>query len=200
MLGRAFRSYATIVRDPHFLWPSLTLAGTVGAFYTQAAVLPFIIVDGLGYTGMQFGVMMLIISGSYFVAVALMGWLIPRFGAFRMVPVGLAMLLSSGALAGTLLFMPATLVGIVVPVTLFTAGNAFILPAMYTASLAPFPDSAGAASSMTGFLQMGIGFCGASLAGALADPSVALALIVPAMALLATFSWWRWRAIAHPAI
>lgn len=192
-LGEAFRSYATILRRAHFVWPSLTLAGTVGAFYTQAVVLPFIVVGDLGYSGAQFGLIMLLISGSYFIGVLFMSWLIPRIGAFRLVPVGLAMLLLSGAIALILPFTPLTLAGVVAPATLFTCGNAFILPAMYTASLAPFPERAGAASSMTGFLQMGTGFCGAVAAGMFADPVLALAVIVPAMALLATVSWLRWR-------
>lgn len=193
MLGQAFSSYRTILRRPHFIWPSLMLGGTVGAFYTQAAVLPFIVINDLGFSGTQFGLIMLFISSSYFVGVALMSWLIPRIGAFRLVPLGLVMLLLSAVITLVLPFVPGTLVGIVIPVTLFTAGNAFILPAMYTASLAPFPDKAGAASSMTGFLQMSIGFCGASLAGFFADAVVALAIIVPAMAMLATVSWLCWR-------
>lgn len=192
-LSDAFRSYATILRRAHFVWPSLTLAGTVGAFYTQSVVLPFIVVGDLGYSGAQFGLIMLLISGSYFIGVLLMSWLIPRLGAFLLVPVGLTMLLLSGAIALILPFTSPSLAGVVAPATLFTCGNAFILPAMYTASLAPFPERAGAASSMTGFLQMGTGFCGAVVAGMFADSVLALAVIVPAMALLATVSWLRWR-------
>jgi DHA1 family bicyclomycin/chloramphenicol resistance-like MFS transporter len=196
-LRDAFRSYASLLGNPHFIWPSLTLAGAVGAFYTQAAVLPFIVVGDLGYSATQFGLTMLFISSCYFAGVMLMGWLIPRIGAFRVVPVGLAMLVASGVVILVLPFMPRNLIGIVIPIALFTAGNAFILPAMYTASMAPFPDKAGAAASLTGFLQMGIGFLGASVAGVLADAIDALAIIVPAMAALATISWYRWRRLPN---
>jgi DHA1 family bicyclomycin/chloramphenicol resistance-like MFS transporter len=80
------------------------------------------------------------------------------------------------------------------PVAFYTFGIAFVLPAMQTAALAPFPRIAGAASAMTGFMQMGAGLVGGIVAGAFfSDPVEALATIIPAMAAIAVFAYAVWR-------
>lgn len=45
-----FTTYLTLLRDPYFLWSALTIAGTVGTFYAQTAVMSFIVISRLGNT------------------------------------------------------------------------------------------------------------------------------------------------------
>ena len=125
--------------------------------------------------------------------------LLGRFGAFQLVPVGLAFIgVGSVALAiGLRLFEPSFL-GVMGPVAAYAFGIAFVMPAMSTASLAPFPHIAGAAASMGGFLQMGGGLVGGALAAAFGDPVAAMATIIPAMGLIATLSWAWWRTLPEP--
>src|SRR5690606_947296 len=49
------RSYGTLLRSPYFVTTSLVVAGSVGALYTQATILPFILMDKVGLTPSQFG-------------------------------------------------------------------------------------------------------------------------------------------------
>ncbi|MDI6028547.1 multidrug effflux MFS transporter [Corticibacterium sp. UT-5YL-CI-8] len=191
--------YRKILRTPFFFWSSLTIAGAVGTFYTQSTVLSFIVMGQLGFTAGQFGFLMLIVSGSYFLGAMAVRFLIPRTGAFRLVPYGLSVLvLASLAAAFQLLSREPQLLAVMVPVGLMILAGAFILPAMYTASLAAFPENAGAASSMSGFMVMTVGLIGSIAVGLVPNPSHGLGLIEPVMALISLASWLIWRQCAQP--
>src|SRR5690606_31889177 len=80
----------------------------------------------------------------------------------------------------------------------FVFGASFIMPAMSTASLSAFPHMAGAASALTGFLQIGGGLAGGVLAVLIGDPVIALATVIPVMGLLSIISWLIWARIPPP--
>jgi DHA1 family bicyclomycin/chloramphenicol resistance-like MFS transporter len=84
------------------------------------------------------------------------------------------------------------------PIALYSFGVAFIMPAMLTNSLMPFPTIAGAASALTAFLQMAIGLLGSALAALFTDPSLALAVILPVMGIVAAVCWHFWRKLPVP--
>jgi DHA1 family bicyclomycin/chloramphenicol resistance-like MFS transporter len=84
------------------------------------------------------------------------------------------------------------------PIVLFTFGNAFVLPAMTTAALAPFPYSAGAAASLANFLQMGMGLLGSAATGLFANSLTALATLLPLMGFIAIAAWLVWRTLPEP--
>ena len=69
------------------------------------------------------------------------------------------------------------------------------MPAMSTAALAPFPQIAGAAASMSGFFQMGGGLIGGGVAALMGEPVLAMATVIPCMGLVAIVSWVLWRLI-----
>jgi DHA1 family bicyclomycin/chloramphenicol resistance-like MFS transporter len=89
---------------------------------------------------------------------------------------------------------------IMAPVALYAYGAAFVMPAMSTASLAPFPTIAGAASAVAGFMQMSGGLVGGLFAGLFADPVTALATVLPTMGLITLCSWLWWRSLPEPAM
>jgi DHA1 family bicyclomycin/chloramphenicol resistance-like MFS transporter len=186
-------TYLRILRSPDFLWPSLTIAGAVSAFYAQSTVLSFIVMGRLGYSSGAFGLIMLIAASGFFAGSNVMRFLNPRYGAFRIIPVGLILL--GGATLALLVHAagPSSLVGVVAPVTILMFGNALILPGMYTASLAPFGDSAGAASALSGFMSMGLGLLASLAISLVPDPALGLGIVAPAMAAVAVASYLNWR-------
>lgn len=192
-----FGSYATLAVSPHFLTSSLVIAGSAGAIYAQATVLPFILIDRVGLTPTQFGMGMLMQTGGYLVGSLILRQLMPRFGAFRLVPLGLACIVLGAVLMAFCLRVAEPDYFLVMgPVGLYTFGIAFVLPAMQTAALAPFPRIAGAASAMTGFMQMGAGLVGGIVAAAFFDdPVEALATIIPAMAAIAVVAYAIWKVL-----
>ncbi|KAB2955424.1 MAG: multidrug effflux MFS transporter [Rhizobiaceae bacterium] len=194
-------SYGSLLGSRYFVLSALIMTGSIGALYTQATVLPFILMERVGLTPTQFGVGMLMQSGMFFAGALVVRLLLGRFGALRLVPPGLLFIaIGSLALAVGLRVAAPTFLSVMGPVAFFAFGIAFVMPAMLTASLAPYPHIAGAASSLGGFFQMGGGLVGGSIAAMIGDPVLAMATIIPAMGLVAILCWIVWRTLPQPEI
>lgn len=199
--GAVVRSYSQLLRSGYFMSSGLALGGAIGAFYTLAVVLPFILMGRLGLSPTQFGLGMLLQSGAFFSGSLVVRRAMGIYGAYRIMPAGLAFIAAGSiALAVLLRVMEPSFINVMGPVALYAFGAAFIMPAMSTASLAPFPHIAGAAAALGGFLQMGGGLVGGLLAGLFADPVTAIATVVPGLGLLAVLCWAWWRSLPEPAM
>jgi DHA1 family bicyclomycin/chloramphenicol resistance-like MFS transporter len=186
---RLVGNYATLIRDVRFLRPSIVMACSVGSLFTLATVLPFVMIDEAGLTPVEFGFSMLAHSGSFMLGSLVMRQLLLSIDAHRLVPIGLA-LIALGALAlpvSLALFAPSFF-SVMGPTALLAFGIPFVMPSMMTESLAPFPHMAGAASALSGFLQMAAGLLGSAAAAAIGDAVLALVTIIPALALSAALT------------
>ncbi len=192
-------SYRLLLGSRHFLACSGVVAGAIGALYAQATFLPFILMDRVGLSPAEFGLSMLFQSGSFFVGSLIVRSLMRRTSAYALVPpkLGLIALGSLGAL--TLLLWPPSLLHVMLPVAVYAAGIAFVMPAMTTAALAPFPYIAGAAAALTGFLQMGAELVVGSIGAAMGDPVLAMGTLIPAMGAAACIAYLVYRSQSHPA-
>lgn len=194
------QSYASLLGSPYFVTASMTNACTTGALYTLATMLPFIMMDRAGLTPTQFGVAMLIQSLSFFAGTMVLRVLMHRYTASAVVPVGL---ISVAAGCGFLGLLPhsaePSIWTVMLPVGLIAFGVAFVVSSMTTAALAPFPANAGAASALVGFLQMGSGMAGGSIAAAIGDPVRAIGIVIPLMGAISIGSWLIWRRLPGPA-
>ncbi|MGD9914073.1 MAG: multidrug effflux MFS transporter [Rhizobiaceae bacterium] len=192
------RSYGTLLSHPGFLLTSLVMAGSLGALYAQATILPFILMDRVGLSPTQFGMGMLMQSGSYFIGSLVMRLLLRRASAFTLVPFGLVMIaLGSIAMAINLRIFEPTFLGVMGPVALYTFGIALVLPAMTTAALAPFPQMAGSAASLQGFFQMGGGLLGGAAAALIGEPVIGMATVIPVMGAIAIVAWLGWHSLSR---
>lgn len=191
------RSYLTLLTNRHFMATTMTIAGSIGAIYALATILPFILMQRLGLSPTVFGLWMLSQSGSFFVASLLVRRLMKNQSAYRLVAPGLVVIMIGSALILSLLFGEISVLRVMVPVGVYTFGIAFVMPAMSTAALAPFPQIAGAASSLMGFFQMGAGLFVGSLAALFGNPVIALAVLIPAMGSTACLSYVYYRRNPH---
>ena len=192
-------SYATLLGSRYFLLCSIVMAGSVGAIYASATVLPFVLMDRVGLSPTHFGLGMLLQSGGFVTGSLVVRSVLHRYGALRLVPVGLLFITigSLGLAIGLRLWEP-TYPLVMVPAAIYTFGIAFVMPSMMTASLAPYPHMAGAASSMSGFFQMGGGLLGGMAAALMDDPVHALATVIPVMGLTAIVAFLAWRLVPEP--
>eukprot|EP00903_Cladosiphon_okamuranus_P002522 g2520.t1 len=175
-------NYLTLLKDPRFLAPSLLIGCGLGNLYALATVLPFVLIYDVGLSPSQFGLTMIIQSGSFIAGTILTGRLLKVVDAKRLVPFGMAFwVVASALMCGLTLTMQPTILTVMGPVALFVFGLALVLPASFTDSLAPFPNIAGAASSMVGFLQFGGGIVASLIVAALHDPLLGLAIVLPIM-------------------
>ncbi len=195
------RSYRALLGDRYFLLASFIIGGGTGALFTQATVLPFILMARAGLSPSQFGLAMLMQSMPFFFGALLFRAAMRRFGASGLIPAGMAcMTVGSVAVAVSLFTLPPTFLSVMVPVACFTFGLAFIMPALSTATVAPFPHMAGAASALSGFIQMGSGFLGGVILSTMGDPVVGMGVLIPAMGLGAVAAWLAWRRMPEPAL
>jgi DHA1 family bicyclomycin/chloramphenicol resistance-like MFS transporter len=183
--GRLAVNYLTLIRDPRFLGPSLLIGCGLGTLYALATVLPFVLIYEAGLTPSQFGLSMIIQSGSFIAGTVLTGRLLRVVEARRLVPYGMALWVVASALMCWLtLTQPPSVITVMGPVALFAFGLAFVLPASFTETMAPFPHIAGAASAMVGFMQFGGGIVASLIVAALHDPVLGLATVLPAMPII----------------
>lgn len=195
------RSYRRLLGSGYFMTASLTIAGSLGAIYAQATLLPFIMMERIGLSPMVFGISMLMQSGMFFLGSLAVRALLSRVSAFSLVVPGLCFVgLGSIGLLVPLHILPVSFATVMVPVAFYTFGIAFVLPAMTTAALAPFPHMAGAASSMMGFLQMGTGMAGGLIAALLSDPVFAMGTVIPAMGFGAIAAGLIFRRLPEPVL
>ncbi|WP_246742661.1 multidrug effflux MFS transporter [Microvirga splendida] len=188
--GQVLRNYGMLLKDTGFMRGSLVLGCAVGAFYTMAVILPFVLMEKIGLTPTQFGLVMLMQTGSYALGAAVTGRLLRRVEARHLVPIGLTLVAISALGFGLgLRLLPLSLYTAMGPVLIWAFGAALVIRGATTAALAGFPKVAGADSALAGFLQIGVGLSGTAVAALLfSDPLTALATVMPSMALLAVLA------------
>lgn len=195
--ARLLSAYGEVAGNLQFLAACVVLAGTVGALYAQATMLPFVLINKVGLSPTQFGVGMLMQSGFYLLGSLTLKLVVKRLGGPRAALTGISLCGLGGAImALSVAFVPPFFLSIMGPVAICTFGLAFLTPHVITVSMAPFPHIAGSASAMTGFIQMTAGFIGGIAAAAIGDPLTAFGTIIPIMELsaVAGFIWLQWLA------
>ncbi len=175
-------NYATLLKDPRFLAPSLLIGFGLGNIYALATVLPFILIYNVGLSPSAFGMTMILQSGSFIAGTILTGRLLHVFDARKLVPYGMALwIVACGLMSYLTLTQQPTILTVMGPVALFVFALALVLPSSFTGAMAPFPHIAGSASAMLGFLQFGGGIVGSLIVAALGDPVFGMATVIAAM-------------------
>lgn len=183
---RFLAGYSEILTDLRFVSGSLVVSGAVGILYTLASVLPFVLIDRVGLTPLQYGMGMLMQSGSYFVGSIVVRALLKRAAAIKLMVPGLGLIaIGSAALVASIHVLPLSFLSVMLPVGLC----AFVTPYMMTAAVAPFPHIAGSAAAMMGFAQMASGLVGGMICAAIGAPVLALQIVIPAFSAVAVVSF-----------
>lgn len=188
--GPILAGYGEILTDLRFVSGSLVISGAVGILYTLASVLPFVLIDRVGLTPLQYGIGMLLQSGSYFVGSIVVRSLLKRTAAINLMVPGLVQIaIGSAALVASVHFLPLGFWSVMLPVGVCAFGIAFVTPYMMTAAVAPFPHIAGSAAAMMGFAQMASGLVGGMICAAIGAPVFALQIVIPAFGLIAIVAY-----------
>ncbi|MEP9375742.1 multidrug effflux MFS transporter [Aquabacter sp. CN5-332] len=190
------RNYWALLRDPGFMRVSLLIGFGVGAIYTLASILPFVLIEKVKLTPTQFGLGMVCQTGSFIVGTLVSAQLMRRMDANRLVPIGTGLMLVASAVLVALPFTWETsFVTVMVPVGLWAFGISMVIPGSTTTALSGFPAMAGSAAALLGCLQIGGGFLGSAVASLFHEPADALGAVIPAMGVLGALSY----AILRPA-
>ena len=149
------RTWLTILRNPTFLAFSALSTASYGGLFTFLASSSFVFIQVLGLSKTQYGLLMFSMSFAYLLGTLLCRRLLARFGVRRSVAIAGTLTLSGGTLMGVLALAGLhTSWAIMLPFYLFMLGHGVHQPCGQSGAVGPFPQAAGAASALNGFLMM----------------------------------------------
>lgn len=159
-LARMRRNYATLLADRRYLGYALCVAFGYGGLFAFISGSSFVLIGDLGLAPDTYSYFFLACVVGYFTGAQLAAHLTLRLGIDRMLVLGAAIKLLGGfgMLATTLSgFVSADLLGaglLVAPMALYMVGMGMGMPNGQGGALGPYPQMAGVASALMGFLQM----------------------------------------------
>ena len=160
-----------IMRNRTFWAFALLSTASYAGLFTFLASGSFVFIQVLGVSKTQYGLLMFSMSFSYIIGTFICRRLLLRYGVRRTVAIGGFATLSAGTAMGVMGLMGIQSVwAIMLPFYVFMLGHGVHQPCGQSGAVSPFPQSAGAASALSGFLMMVAafvmgGWLGKSLAG-----------------------------------
>lgn len=152
------RNFAHIARNPAFRMNAAIAALGYGGLFAFISGASFVLQGPYGLNPLQMGLSFCLVVAGYVSGTILSRRIIGIGGPAAVIRYGTLFLAAGGTtmlvlrLAGTGSFLE-----IVLPMLIYTCGIGFILPQTMLGAMQPFPDRAGAASSLQGVTQMSWG-------------------------------------------
>jgi MFS transporter, DHA1 family, multidrug resistance protein len=157
--GTLLRTWLTILRHPTFLAFSALTAASYGGLFTFLATSSFVFIQVLGLSKTGYGLVMFSMCFCYLAGTFICRRLLPRFGVRRSVAIAACLSLTGGTTMGVLAWAGVQNVwAIMLPYYLFMLGHGVHQPCGQSGAVGPFPQAAGAASALNGFLMMLVAF------------------------------------------
>jgi DHA1 family bicyclomycin/chloramphenicol resistance-like MFS transporter len=170
-----------ILRNPVFLtWCALSAGSYLGLF-TFLASSSFVFVTFMGYSKTAYGFLMLSMSLSYIVGTFWCRWMLRRTSVHRTVGIAAVLTITGGVSMTALAYAGQGqdwygAWAVMGPMYIFMLGHGVHQPCGQSGAVAPFPNRAGTASALNGFLMMlGAFFIGGWLGTHMDRPVFALA-------------------------
>jgi DHA1 family bicyclomycin/chloramphenicol resistance-like MFS transporter len=153
------RTWLGILRHPTFWAFSALSAASYGGLFTFLASSSFVFIKVLGVGKTQYGLLMCSMALAYILGTFLCRSLLTRYGVRRTVAIAGGLSLTAGTLMGTLALAGLhSAWAIMLPFYLFMLGHGIHQPCGQSGAVGPFPQAAGAASALNGFLMMASAF------------------------------------------
>jgi DHA1 family bicyclomycin/chloramphenicol resistance-like MFS transporter len=168
-----WRTWMTILRNPTFCAFSALSGASYGGLFTFLASGSFVFIQVLGLSKTEYGLVMFFNSLAYITGTFGCRWLLARLGVRRTVAIAGVLTLCGGSLMGLL-----TMAGlrspwaIMLPQLLFMIGHGIHQPCGQSGAVGPFPQAAGAASALNGFIMMLLAFAVGQWLGSHMDGTV----------------------------
>ncbi|CAN7358134.1 multidrug effflux MFS transporter [Variovorax sp. LjRoot290] len=154
-LATLFSTWAMVLRNPTFFAFSALTTAAYGLLFTFLAASSFVFIQVLGLTKTQYGLVMLWSSLAYIAGTFVCRRWLPRYGVHGSVARASLLTLTGGSAMGLLALAGVhSVAAIVAPLTLIMLAHGVHQPCGQTGAVGPFPQAAGAASALNGFLMM----------------------------------------------
>ena len=153
--GTLIATWAMVLRNPTFLSFSALTTASYGLLFTFLASSSFVFIQVLGLGKTQYGLVMLWSSLAYIAGTFVCRRWLPRYGVRGSVARAAGLTLAGGSTMGLLaLAGVVSVAAIVAPLTLVMLAHGVHQPCGQTGAVGPFPQAAGAASALNGFIMM----------------------------------------------
>jgi len=165
-VATVLRTYGGLLGHRSYVAHLAIVTATYSGLFAWIAGATFVLQDIYGLTAFEFGVAFAVASAGYLVGTAMAARLVVRLGLDRTIGLG-ALALAAGGLAmvaGIALGLDWR-AALIAPMALYLAGLGLVTPQAMAGALTPFPERAGAASSLIGFIQQSAGALAAAAVG-----------------------------------
>jgi DHA1 family bicyclomycin/chloramphenicol resistance-like MFS transporter len=182
-LAGIWGSYRVVARHRGAVAYLAIIAGAYGGLFAYISGSPFVLQTIHGLAPVEFGVAFAVASFGYLIGTTLAARLVTRWGLDRTIGWGALALAAGGvAMVAATALVPEAVIGVVLPMMVYLVGLGLTMPQAFAGALHPFPERAGAASSLIGFVQQStaavIGALVGQALGATAWP-LALGVAIP---------------------
>jgi DHA1 family bicyclomycin/chloramphenicol resistance-like MFS transporter len=197
------RNYNQLFHSPMFITATFASGFVYAGLLAYLSSSSFIYIDMLGVPVEYFGFIFLTSVAGYILGSAVSARLSRSYHSEQTVLVGAVL---TATAASTMWFgaqlLPNSIVVLVLPMMFYSTGIGLVLPNAMAVALRPFPDIAGTASALMGFIQMALSATATAAVGYyLADspaPLLNFMLFITFLALLLSVALYRARTPTKP--
>ena len=189
-IGGLLRGYRGLVRRPVFIAYACLTAFTSAGFFAFLGGAPYFVVEILNRPPTEYGLYFALGAVGYMSGNFTAGRISGRMGVDRMVLAGTLVTMMGGITLLVLVLSGAmtTPIALFAPMMVFAFGNGISIPNALAGAVSVDPQNAGAASGLSGFLQMALGAAATWLVGVImvetAFPMIAVMTASAALAVL----------------
>lgn len=156
--GRVAGNFLRLLRDRRFVAPVFTMLCAQVGIYAFVSNSAFVLVHGKGLSATAYGACFAAVMLGQIVGAQLSSRRVLTRGIHAMLRTGTALACVSGLLLAALAWRGAThWSAVILPMVVYMFATSYILPHATAAALSPFPQFAGAASSLMGACQFSFG-------------------------------------------
>ncbi len=152
--GVILGNFRMLLGQRAFLGYTLTNAAAFSGLFAFLSGSSFVLIEFLGVSPPQYGLLFAVIVFG-FLCGTLVSARLSHLGSARLIPLGVGLCLLGGCAMALLALAGVYHVLAVIPShAVFLAGVGIVMPQTMAGAIAPFPQCAGSASSLFGFIQM----------------------------------------------
>jgi DHA1 family bicyclomycin/chloramphenicol resistance-like MFS transporter len=191
------KSYRMVARNPAYLAYLGLAATSYAGLFAWISGASFVLQNLYGLSPFDFGVAFALGSIGYMTGATLAARLVVKLGLDVTIGLGGCALAIGGlGMVAAVALGLTSAVSLVLPVAIYLAGLGMVLPQAIAGALTPFPERAGAASSLLGFIQQcAAALCGAAVGWLLGESAWPLSAAVAAMGCVTLLLWIMTRAV-----
>jgi DHA1 family bicyclomycin/chloramphenicol resistance-like MFS transporter len=185
------KTFGMLLRHRRYLGFVLCQTFSYSGIFCFISGSSFVFIDILGVSPKHFGWCFAVFVIGYMIGTILSARLTHRIGVDRMVQLGGSLALAASVVLVSLALIQQSVPGLLIPLMVYMIGIGIASPNSQAGAIGPFPQAAGAASSLLGFLQMSVAaLIGAALGHLQAQTAVPMTVAILLTVLGLNLSYW----------